>query len=154
MQHREPRVQKIRAEQLVGVQGMDVVEKSPEVDESFVISWSYPRIEAVSIGQESNEGSSKYGGLEAGTSDDQSVRKSPPAKQEEERFGLGTKSAKLIRQEELRMQAVRSMAESAKRKSDALEERNAIAAFSRPEAKELLEKKQFFDKPLMSVWLY
>ena len=72
--------------------------------------------------------------MEPGTDDGHSMRRSAAVSRPEERFGLGTKSAKLIRQEELRTQAVRSMAESAKRKSYALEERNAIAAFSRPEA--------------------
>ena len=36
------------------------------------------------------------------------------------------------------------MAESSKRKSDALEKRNAIAVFSRPEASGLPETAQFF----------
>lgn len=82
--------------------------------------------------------------LEPNTNEADNVRNRSPARNAEERFGLGTKTAKLVRQEELRTQAVRSMAESAKRKSDALEERNAIAAFSRPEAEGLPETSQFF----------
>lgn len=74
------------------------------------------------------------------------VRSHEAAKRPEEQFELGSKCAKLIRQEDLRKQAVRSMAESSKCKSDALEERNAIlAAFSRPEAEELPETTQFFE---------
>lgn len=61
-----------------------------------------------------------------------------------ERFSFGTKAAKLMRQESLRTRAVQSMAESAKRKSDALEERNAIAVFSRKEAEGLPETEQYF----------
>eukprot|EP00171_Calliarthron_tuberculosum_P014202 IDg14202t1 len=41
----------------------------------------------------------------------------------EERLSMRIRNAKLLKQEELRTHAVRSMAESAKRKSDALEER-------------------------------
>lgn len=81
--------------------------------------------------------------LEGNTRDEQGVRRASPSKSVE-RFGLGTRNAKLIRQEELRTQAVRSMAESAKRKSDALEERNAIAVFSRPEATSMPETAHFF----------
>ena len=69
------------------------------------------------------------GRLEEGSQNPSGVRRGGVAPKSDERFGLGTRSAKLIRQEELRTQAVRSMAESAKRKSDALEERNAIAVF-------------------------
>lgn len=50
----------------------------------------------------------------------------------------------LARQEELRTNTVRSMAESAKHKSDSLEERNVFAVFYRPEAAEFDETKQFF----------
>lgn len=84
------------------------------------------------------------GALEEGSHDPCGVTRGGSAAKAEERFGLGTRSAKLIRQEELRTQAVRSMAESAKRKSDALEERNAIAVFSLPEAAGLPETSQFF----------
>lgn len=52
---------------------------------------------------------------------------------------------KLAKQEEMLTQVVHSIAESAKRKSDALEERNVIAIFSRPEAANLLESSMFFD---------
>lgn len=82
--------------------------------------------------------------MEASTSEAEGVRNRAPAKSAEYRFGLGTKSTKLVRQEELRTQAVRSMAESPKRKSDALKEWNAIAAFSRPEAVSMPETAQFF----------
>lgn len=82
--------------------------------------------------------------LESNSRDEEGVRRSSPTKSTE-RFGMGSRNAKLIRQEELRTQAVRSMAESAKRKSDALEERNAIAVFSRPEATGNPETIQFFD---------
>lgn len=61
-----------------------------------------------------------------------------------ERFNIGSRNAKLVRQEEMRTNAVRSMAESAKRKSTALEERNAIAVFSRSEAQNLPETASFF----------
>lgn len=61
------------------------------------------------------------------------------------RYRIGTKGAKLAQQEEMRTKAVHSMAQSAKRKSDALEERNAIAIFSRPEAANLPESSMFFD---------
>ena len=50
----------------------------------------------------------------------------------------------MARQEELRTHAVRVLAESAKRKFDVLEERNAIAAFSPPEAASLSETAQLF----------
>lgn len=63
----------------------------------------------------------------------------------EERFRIGGRNAKLVRQEELRTQALRSMAESAKRKSDALEEQNAIAVFSRQDAASLPDSAQFFE---------
>lgn len=46
--------------------------------------------------------------------------------------------------EHIRIQAVRSIAESAKRNSDAIEELNAITAFSRPEACNLPQTSQFF----------
>lgn len=42
-------------------------------------------------------------------------------------------------QEEMRTQAVKSMTESAKRKSDALEEKNSIMFFSQSEAANLPE---------------
>ena len=50
----------------------------------------------------------------------------------ERRFSTGTKLAKHMAQEQYRTQALLSMAESAKCKNDALEERNAIEAFSQP----------------------
>lgn len=62
-----------------------------------------------------------------------------------DRFPIGARGAKLITQEELRTQAVRTLAESAKRKSDILEEKNAISVFSRPEAQGLPETDEFFD---------
>ena len=46
-----------------------------------------------------------------------------------ERFMGGSRASKIARQEELRTQAVRLMAESRKRKSDVMEERNAIEIF-------------------------
>ena len=53
------------------------------------------------------------------------------------RYNIWPRAAKNIRQEHIRTQAVRSMAESAKRTSEAIEEHNAITAFPRPEASEL-----------------
>lgn len=52
-----------------------------------------------------------------------------------ERYRTGNKNAKLILQEKLPTQGVRSLAESVKRKYDALEERNAIEIFSRADAR-------------------
>lgn len=57
---------------------------------------------------------------------------------------LGTHNAKLVRQEELRTQAVHLMAKPAKGMSGALEDRNAIAVFWRLEAAGLPETDQFF----------
>lgn len=69
---------------------------------------------------------------------------SPTIRKPEERFGLETKNAKLLRQEEQRTQAVKSMAESPKRKLDALKERNAVVTFSPSEAAHLPETLQVF----------
>lgn len=68
----------------------------------------------------------------------------PSHSRPDERYSTGNKAAKLQRQEELRTQAVRSMADSAKRKSTALEERNAIAVFSLPGASQHPETALFF----------
>ena len=68
------------------------------------------------------------------------------------RFDIGTKKAKQLNQESLRTAAVQSMAASAKRKSDALEERNAIEAFSRRDAADLPETAAFF-KALREIHL-
>lgn len=73
-----------------------------------------------------------------------SVLALPAGLKPELRFGIGTKYAKLVRQVVLWTQAVCLMADSTKIKSDTLEKRNAIAAFSRPEAAELPETSQFF----------
>lgn len=73
-----------------------------------------------------------------------SVRASPAGQKPEERFGMKKKNAMPARKEELQMQAVRSMADFAKRKLDALEEQNEIAAFSRSKATELPETSQCF----------
>lgn len=72
--------------------------------------------------------------------------------QDERRFQMGSRMAKSMRQEGLRTNAVRSMADSAKRKSDALEERNAIAVFSRPDVADLDETKGFF-KAMRATYL-
>lgn len=61
-----------------------------------------------------------------------------------ERFAGGSRGAKLARQEEIRTQSVRSMAASMKRKSEIMEERNAIEVFYRPEAVGLQEPADFF----------
>lgn len=61
-----------------------------------------------------------------------------------ERYRIGTKKAKEISQEEMRTAAVRSMAESEKRKSDSLEEKNAILVLSQPEVANHLDTKTFF----------
>ena len=61
-----------------------------------------------------------------------------------QRFGLGTRGAKMAKQEEIRTMAVHSLAHSAKRKIESLEERNAIPVFSRPEAQGLTETTEFF----------
>lgn len=49
------------------------------------------------------------------------------------RFSMDTKAAKQMQQESIRTVAVQSIADSAMRTSDAIEDRNAIEAFSRPE---------------------
>lgn len=61
-----------------------------------------------------------------------------------DRYPIGVRGAKVLREEHQRTQAVKTMAESAKRKSDSLEEKVAIAVFSRPEASGLAETKEFF----------
>lgn len=76
--------------------------------------------------------------------DEETVHILPLAKRSGERFGLRTKKAKYILQEVLRTQAVRSMAESAKRKQDGMKEHSATAAFSRPEAEGLPGTAQVF----------
>lgn len=85
---------------------------------------------------------SNLGGLKPGSAPESSVWRTPtdgtPGRL------IGSRNAKLVRQEELRTQALRSMAESAMRNSDALEERNAIALFSRPESESMPETEQFF----------
>lgn len=63
-----------------------------------------------------------------------------------ELFVGGTRRSKIARQEELRFQAVRSIAESMKPKSEILEERNAIEVFSRPEAVGLSETVDFWQQ--------
>lgn len=75
----------------------------------------------------------KYGGT--GRSTSASTKELSP---------MGKHNAKMIRQEEMRTQAVRSIAESSKRKSDSLEELNETAVFSRPEASGIHETAQFF----------
>lgn len=82
-------------------------------------------------------------GLEAGTAYEYGVRRASDTS------GGGmqpivTLNSRILMQEEIRTQAARSMAESAKRKSEALEERNAMAVFSRPEALSIPETDQFF----------
>lgn len=95
-------------------------------------------------GGSGRSGAGEVSGLGDVPSDACRVRNAEPAKKPEDLFVLGTENAKLFRQEGLRTQAVRSMAESAKRKSDALEECNAIDAFASPEEAELPEKTKFF----------
>lgn len=72
------------------------------------------------------------------------MRDSPAIQRLEELFDLGTKSERLARLEGLLTQALRSTGDSAKRKSDALKEQNAIAAFLCLETAELPETMQFF----------
>lgn len=60
------------------------------------------------------------------------------------RYPVGVKAAKASKQEEIRTKVVCKLADAAKRKSDCLEERNAIAIFSRPEAQGLPETEEFF----------
>lgn len=65
------------------------------------------------------------------------------AEKRAQRFNTGIHKAKALLQEALRTQAVLSMAESAKRKTIALEEKNAILVFSQADAASLPETKQF-----------
>lgn len=60
------------------------------------------------------------------------------------RYLVGVRKANSAKEEQLKTQAVRYMAESTKQKSDCLEKCNAIAFSSRPEAEGLEEMKQFF----------
>lgn len=62
------------------------------------------------------------------------------------RYPTGVKAAKSARQEEVRTASVRALADAAKRKSDMLEERNAIAIFSRPDMSGTPEAKEFFEE--------
>lgn len=59
---------------------------------------------------------------------------------------VSERNTKLVRQEEMRTQAVLSMVELAKSKSDALEERNEIFSFSSNDAVGLPEKTQSFEE--------
>lgn len=61
-----------------------------------------------------------------------------------ERYCIGLKKAKAIRQEGVRTKAVCLMAEFPKRKFDALVEKKAILIFSQPEDVNRLETKAFF----------
>eukprot|EP00171_Calliarthron_tuberculosum_P003176 IDg3176t1 len=83
------------------------------------------------------------GNLESLSSAEESADTSS-GKPSSERFRVRGKNAKLIRQEELRTQAMRSLALPAKRKSDSLEEPNAISVFSRPDTEGLPETEEFF----------
>lgn len=81
---------------------------------------------------------SSYGNLESTPNDDEDADASS-RKSSTNRFLLGRKSSKILRQEDMRVKAVISLALSVKRKSDALEERNAISVFSRTDAAGILE---------------
>lgn len=94
---------------------------------------------AITVTQETQPEISQLASSGGQSTEDSETRETVAPTKPTERFGLGARGAKLARQEELRTQAVRVLAESAKRKSDVLEERNAIAAFSRPEAANLPE---------------
>lgn len=72
------------------------------------------------------------------------VRNSPTIWKPKKRFELGTKTPNLLLQNELRRQAVRSMAEPTELNSDDLKKRNTIITLSRPEAAELPEALQIF----------
>lgn len=80
--------------------------------------------------------------VEAGSSHEDNVRRTPTASPG--RKPIGSRNMNLLRQEEWHTQAVRSMAYSGIQKSGALEERNAIAIFSRSEAAGMPEKESFF----------
>lgn len=82
--------------------------------------------------------------LKTNTRDEDGLRPTLPSKSPE-RFGMCARNAKQIHKEYLRTQAVRSMAESSKRKSDALKEHNDIAVFS------FLEATENFDITLFSA---
>ena len=81
---------------------------------------------------------------EANITDESQILGSTPSKTTD-RYSIGMRGAKMARQEERRTQAVYSMAESAKRKAEVLEERNAIAVFSRSDAQGLPETVAFFE---------
>lgn len=84
------------------------------------------------------------------TSNTQSDRHDDVSNEEERvekkknRYPVGVKAAKVARQEEIRTASVKRLADAAQRKSDVLEERNAIAVFSRPEMAGTPEAVSFF----------
>lgn len=83
------------------------------------------------------------------------------ARRPKKRIGLQTIHKKLVGPEQLRAQAVRSMAESVKRKCHALKDRNTIAELSREDANGLSQttrlfralRKNYINQALKRAWI-